>query len=147
MSTHKPYTNSFTELIGFDSANPVDDYIAALPVDRSEALSRVVALVRESVPDLTQGITYAMPALFHRGKALVALMSNKDHLSYYPCSGRAIDAVAADLQGFSLSTGTVRFTPSQPIPDDVVRRLATVRAGEIDEALARKPSPHKRSST
>jgi len=134
----KPYSNTFTDLVDPASSTPVDDYIAALPPDRSKALSCVVALVREEVPGLTQGVTYAMPALFYRGKALVALLSNKEHLSYYPCSGRTVDAVAADLPGFSMSTGTIRFTPNQPIPDDIVRRMASVRQAEIDSALDRK---------
>ncbi len=37
-----------------------------------------------------------------------------------------------DLAGFSLAKGTVRFTPEQPIPADVLDRLIAARVAEIE---------------
>jgi NADH:ubiquinone oxidoreductase subunit H len=43
--------------------------------------------------------------------------------------------VAADLDGFSLSKGTIRFQTDQPVPDAVLDRVITLRRQHIDEAL------------
>jgi uncharacterized protein YdhG (YjbR/CyaY superfamily) len=43
----------------------------------------------------------------------------------------AIDAVRAHLEGFSLSKGTIRFTPDHPVPDDVLEQVVQVRLAEI----------------
>ncbi|MBS1708307.1 MAG: DUF1801 domain-containing protein [Armatimonadetes bacterium] len=132
------YSNSFTELVDPASPTPVDDYVRLLPPVRGAAFGRVVELVREEVEGLTQGVSYAMPTFFYRGKALVCLLECKNHLSYFPCSGRVVVKVTPELKGFSLSTGTVRFTPEQPLPEAVVRAMASLRAAEIDAQLAAK---------
>jgi uncharacterized protein YdhG (YjbR/CyaY superfamily) len=40
--------------------------------------------------------------------------------------------VAARLEGFDLSKGTIRFTPDQPVPDDVLADLVRARKAEIE---------------
>jgi uncharacterized protein YdhG (YjbR/CyaY superfamily) len=42
-----------------------------------------------------------------------------------------VDAVAPKLGGYSLSKGTVRFTPDSPVPDDVVADMVRLRMAEI----------------
>jgi uncharacterized protein YdhG (YjbR/CyaY superfamily) len=48
-----------------------------------------------------------------------------------------VDAVAPELEGYSLSKGTIRFSPEQPLPTGVVDRVVELRRAEIDEALDR----------
>ena len=82
-------------------------------------------------------MSYAMAALLYRGKPLLSVVETAKHLAYYPFSGRVVSAVADELDGFSLSKGTVRFSLGQPIPADVVDRLILVRRDQIDAALDR----------
>ncbi|MEV7132564.1 hypothetical protein AB0N24_06700 [Arthrobacter sp. NPDC093128] len=46
------------------------------------------------------------------------------------CQGRC-DAVASQLDGYSLSKGTIRFTPDHPVPDDVLEEIVRLRRAEI----------------
>lgn len=62
-------------------------------------------------------------------------MAAKGHLAIYPYSGTVVGLVAADLDGFSLSTGTIRFQVDQPVPDAVLDRVIQLRRLHIDEAL------------
>ena len=39
------------------------------------------------------------------------------------------------LEGFSLSKGTVRFTPDHPVPEDVVEEMVRLRQAKIDRIL------------
>lgn len=65
--------------------------------------------------------------------AIVWRVSVRDdyHLSIFPFSSRAVDAVRDQLAGVELSKGTVRFTVAAPIPTETVRDLVRHRAAEI----------------
>lgn len=115
----------------------VTDYLATLEPPRRAAMARVVARARALVPDLVEGTSYGMPALLYRGKPLLSAMSTATHLAIYPFSGSVVARVAADLAGFSLSTGTIRFQPDTPLPDDVLDRVVLLRRDEIHEQLDR----------
>lgn len=109
----------------------VDDYFAGLDAPARAAFERIRVLAGELAPDAEQGTSYGMAALRHRGKPLLGFKAAKDHLAVFPFSPAAVDAVRDRLTGFSLSKGTVRFTPDIPLPDDVVRDLVRHRLNEI----------------
>lgn len=111
----------------------VTDYLAGVedPARRAE-LSRLVDIARRVVPDAEEGMGYGMPALRHRGKPLVAVVAAAKHLSLFPFSGSVVDAVAGELEGYSLSKGTIRFDVDRPLPDDVVERVVRMRVDEIE---------------
>lgn len=41
-----------------------------------------------------------------------------------------LDSLADELTGFRVAKGTIRFTPEQPLPDGLVRRIVTARLRE-----------------
>lgn len=45
-------------------------------------------------------------------------------------SGRTLVAFGDELQGFSLSKGTIRFTRDNPLPAAIVRKLVKARIAE-----------------
>lgn len=113
----------------------VDEYLAGVEDlgDRA-ALARVYAVAREVVPDAEQGTCYRMPALKYRGKVLISSIRAAKHLGVYPFSASAIAAVAGlvdGVDGAETSTGTIRFAPGTPIPDDLIRALVRFRADDI----------------
>ncbi len=107
------------------------DYLATLDEAHAALLGRLVERARTLVPDATEGRGYGMPALLYRGKPLLSLQVTKGHIGLYPFSPAAVEAVAADLQGFSLSKGTIRFALSRPIPDAVFDRVIVARRDQI----------------
>lgn len=110
----------------------LSDYLTDLPEPQRTAIAAVYDRARELVPEATEGVSYGMPALRYRGKALLSVMNAKGHIGLYPFSPAALDAVRDDLAGFSLAKGTVRFSPDQPIPAEVLDRLIAARAAEIE---------------
>ena len=116
----------------------VTDYLIAREGENQRALEHVIAVARELVPDSTEGESYGMPALLHRGKAFVAAMEAKQHLGLYPFSGQVLQGFAAELSDFSWSPGAVQFTAERPVPDDLLRRILSARISEIDAQLDRK---------
>ena len=122
---------------GSASAGPLSAYLGELSPDVAGALGAIVARAVELLPDAAEGRTYGMPGLVYRGRPLLSLRQTKEHLGYYPFSPAVVEAVAADLSGFSLSKGTVRFSLELPLPAAVVDRLILARRDEIDAALDR----------
>lgn len=110
----------------------VDEGIAAAPADDRAALQRVVDLARRIAPEATDGVSYGMPALRVAGRPYVAVQHAAKHLSLYPFSPAAIDAVRTELGGFDVSKGTVRFTRDHQVPDEVLERLLRARLAEIE---------------
>lgn len=85
------------------------------------------------MPEAEEGMSYGMPALKLGGKPLLGVVMAAKHLSVFPFSPAVIHAVAGRLEGYSLSKGTIRFTASHPLPDDVLADIVRLRRAEILE--------------
>ncbi|WP_394769342.1 iron chaperone [Lacisediminihabitans sp.] len=109
----------------------VDDTLAGLPEAAGASLRHIVDVARGIAPGAEDGVSYGVPALRVAGKPLIGVSASAKHLSVFPFSPAAIDSVRDRLGGFSLSKGTVRFTPEHPIPDDVLGDLVRARLTEI----------------
>ena len=110
----------------------MDDYVASLPPEQAAALARVRAIAEEVVPEAEEGVSYGMSAYLYAGRPLLGFRAAKKHLSVFPFSPEAIEAVSDRLDGFDVSKGTVRFTADGPLPDDVLRDIVLARRRELD---------------
>ena len=110
----------------------IDDYLVRLEPDQRAALQHVVDVARRVAPDADEGTSYGMPALRLAGRPLLGITAAARHLSVFPFSPAVVESVAPDLTGFSLSKGTIRFSVDQPIPDEVVERVVTLRRAELE---------------
>jgi uncharacterized protein YdhG (YjbR/CyaY superfamily) len=109
----------------------IDDYLDGLPPEQRAAFERVRAVVVGAVPEAEEGRSYGMPAFLYEGRPLLGFRAAKAHLSVFPFSPDAVDAVKDRLGGFDLAKGTIRFSPEHPVPDDVLADLVRARAREI----------------
>lgn len=63
-------------------ADPVAEYVAAIPAAHRPLFDRVVALIREVVPDATTRISYGIPT-YERGKKRLYVGAWKHGVSLY----------------------------------------------------------------
>ena len=84
-----------------------------------------------AAPEVEEGTSYGMPAFLYAGRPLLGFRAAKKHLSVFPFSPAAIEAVRDRLGGFDLAKGTIRFSPERPVPDDVMADLVRLRRQEI----------------
>lgn len=110
----------------------IESYLEDLAPEQREALRRVVEIARRVAPEAEEGTSYGMPALRLGGRPLVGVTASAAHLSLFPFSPAVVEAVAADLDGFSLSKGTIRFTAERPLPEEVVERVVRLRRRELE---------------
>lgn len=109
----------------------MDDYLDDLPPAQKAALERVRSVVGGLAPDAEEGTSYGIPAFIYAGRPLLGFNAAKKHLSIYPFSPAAIEAVRDRLGGFDVAKGTIRFSPDSPVPADVLADLVRARMQEI----------------
>lgn len=102
-----------------------DTYIAEAPETLQPLLIRLRAQLALALPDAEEVIAYKMPG-FKIGKSIIAGYAAFSKQCGLYVSPGAINSLAAELSAAGLKptkTG-VTFSPTKPIPDDLVRRLA-----------------------
>ena len=115
-----------------ETVGELTDYTATLPPDVARLFTAMRRRALALVPDAVEGRSYGMAALLYQGKGLIATVQTAKHLALYPFSGSVVSEVAGRLAGFSLSSGTIRFTVEQPVPDDVLDDIVRLRAAQIE---------------
>jgi uncharacterized protein YdhG (YjbR/CyaY superfamily) len=107
----------------------VDEYLAALPAPERAALSKLRAQIRVAAPKAEEVISYQIPTYRHRGP-LVHFAAQAKHLSFTVVSPDVVRAFRGDLEPFEVSGRTIHFTPAQPLPAELVKRLVKARVKE-----------------
>lgn len=112
--------------------NAIDEYLRNVvdPAQRA-ALERIRALVHRLVPEVEESVSYRMPTLSYRGRALVYFTASNKHMSFYPSSW-ALDELRDRLSGYRTTQHSVQFTIQNPLPDELLEDLVLVHKRVID---------------
>ena len=117
-----------------------DEYLAALPADQRQALQALRTMIRAAAPQAEETISYGICA-FREGVMLVGYGATAKHCAFFLMSNQTTTTHAADLKGYDLSTGTIRFQPDRPLPMALVQKLVRARQAENAARLTAKPKP------
>ena len=102
-----------------------DAYIAAAPEDLRPLLVRLRAQLASTLPDAEEIIAYKMPG-FRIGQSIIAgyaAFSKQCGLYLFPSAIKShTDEIAA--AGLKSTKTGITFSPKQPIPDVLVKKLA-----------------------
>lgn len=109
------------------SAADIDGYLAGVGEPKRSTLEALRAMIRSALPDAEECISYGCPAFKVRGKTVAGFAAFKNHLSYLPHSGSVFPELRAELAGYSMSSGALRFAIDEPLPGDLVEKLIAVR--------------------
>ena len=96
----------------------IDDYLALLSDENRGALEH-----------LRKAIKSAAPKAEEHGRLLVGFGAAARHCSFYP-GAHPIAAHKKELEAYSISKGTIRFDPAEPLPAALVRKLVRTRIAE-----------------
>jgi uncharacterized protein YdhG (YjbR/CyaY superfamily) len=118
------------------AARSIDDYISAFPAQTRLALEEIRALVRETAPEATETISYAMPTFDLNGRHLVHFAGYGDFVSLYP-GASTFEKFGKELAPYRNAKATARFPIGRPLPADLIRRIVRFRVAENRARAAR----------
>ena len=109
----------------------VKDYIASKPKETRTALERVRKAIRKAVPKAEEGLSYQMPTYRLNGAPVLYFAGWKEHVSLYPASDALVAAFTRELAPYERSKGTIRLPLSEPVPADLIERIARFRVEQL----------------
>jgi uncharacterized protein YdhG (YjbR/CyaY superfamily) len=107
----------------------IDEYLAPLSKDQRAALQKLRKIIRAAAPKAEECISYGLAA-FRQNGMLVGFGASANHCAFYLMSATTIAAHKGLLEGYDTSKGTIRFSPDEPLPAALVRKLVKARIAE-----------------
>jgi len=108
----------------------IDQYLAGVNPRQRAALQKLRQTIRAVAPSAEECISYGIPAFRLNGRSLVFFGAWADHCSFYPGSSVTLKKFRDDLKDFETSKGTIRFSPQEPLPAALVKKLVKARMAE-----------------
>ena len=113
------------------SAEQVDEYLLGIEEPKRSTLEALRRTILEIVPDAEQVISYRVPAFRVGGRTVAGFAAFRRHLSYLPFSGSVLSQLTDELAGYTMTKSALHFPVDRPLPKTLVKRLITVRLGEL----------------
>src|SRR5262249_39939034 len=111
----------------------VDEYLARVPEPAASTLKHIRAVIRSVVPkETTEVISYGIP-MFKFNGMLVGYAAFAKHCSLFPTGSGVINQFEKELKGYKRSKGTIQFSPDQPLPDALIKKIVRARVQENRE--------------
>lgn len=117
-----------------DKRATVESYLKAQPPATRRLLRLVRRSIRTAVPHAVELISYRIPAYKLNGRVLIYFAGWTHHYALYPATPAVLEACREDLAAYQVAKGTIRFPLDEPVPVDLIARIATVRAQEAEAA-------------
>ena len=104
----------------------VNKYISNLPVEQQIALERVRQIIKNTIPEAQEYLSYKMPAYHFQGM-IGGFAAFKNHCSFFSWDSKTIDVFKDELTGFKTSAGTIQFTPEKPLSEELLQKILRYR--------------------
>ena len=110
----------------------IDEYLEGVTPSQREVLLHIREIIKEVAPESEEVIGYGMPTLKYKGKNLIHFAAFKDHMSVFP-TVKPMDELGKKVEPYRTGKGTLQFSESAPIPDDIIKELVLLRKQTIDK--------------
>jgi uncharacterized protein YdhG (YjbR/CyaY superfamily) len=106
----------------------VDSCIDSFPSEVQDVLQKIRRTIHDAVPGSTTTISYNIPTMLRDGRRYVHFSGWARHVSLYPIRESSA-GLEKELKPFIAGKGTLKFMLNEPIPDELIGRVATALAG------------------
>ncbi len=124
---------------GLATPKNIDEYIATFPSTVRTILERIRQTIRKVAPDAQETISYRMPAFMQCG-VVVYFAAFKNHIGLYPPI-RGDAKLEKAISPYTGEKGNLRFPLNQPIPYDLIERIAVFK---LEQNLAKDAAKGKK---
>lgn len=108
----------------------IDEYIALAKPEQRAVLEKLRKSIHAAAPGTTEYIGYGLAGFKFNGRPLVYFGAWENHCALYAASPTVQKKFQAELKGFEVSKGTIKFTPEKPLPLALVKALVKARIAE-----------------
>jgi len=115
----------------------IDDYLKPLPVKIRTALQKLRKTIKSAAPKAEEAISYQIP-VFKQNGPVAGFAAFANHCSYFTMSPAIVKAFKKELESFKSSGSTIHFTPENPLPAALIKKLVWAKLMENEERLAAK---------
>jgi uncharacterized protein YdhG (YjbR/CyaY superfamily) len=116
-------------------SSTIEEYIANAPQVAQEKLVQILAVLKEVAPDAKGSIKWGN-IVFEEKRILFAVAAFNDHLNFMPTPS-TLNLFTDELLNYTTGKGSVQFKYNQPLPDELIRKMALSRAIDVRDHDAR----------
>lgn len=109
----------------------IDDYISSASSEAKPILEEIRRLVQANVPNASETISYQLPA-FKLVRTFIYFAAFKKHIGIYPPVKKDKNLIN-ELLPFRNEKGNLKFLLNQPIPFELIGRVAIALAKEYEQ--------------
>jgi uncharacterized protein YdhG (YjbR/CyaY superfamily) len=113
----------------------VERYLSEVPEPQRAALEKLRKQIQQAAPEAEEIITYQMPGFRAHGRPLVSYAAFRGHCSFFPMGTAVLEGFRDELEPYLSGASTLQFTPEEPLPAALVKKIVKARL----EENARKP--------
>ena len=110
----------------------VEEYIQAAAPEARPHLREMYRILKSVAPEGTEAIKWGVP-VFWEGRVLFGFAAYKAHLSFGP-GAAAMEHFSKELAEYKTGKGTMQIPYDQPIPQDLIRKIAAYCLTDVQEA-------------
>lgn len=108
----------------------VDAYIALYPEADQKVLRSIRATLKHALPESDESISYNMPLVSQRGPVMFYATFKQHYSLFVPAIDRVVEAFGAEVTRYSIHKATIKLPKSEPLPLELIGRIAVFVAGE-----------------
>ncbi len=109
----------------------VDEYIDSTPFEARGHLLELIDVLKEAAPNATIALKWGQP-VFEEKRILFSLSAYRNHINFMP-TGQSLKPFLSELADFKLGEHTIQLPYNEPIPADLIRRIAEHRVWDVRE--------------
>ncbi|WP_353185245.1 DUF1801 domain-containing protein [Parapedobacter lycopersici] len=111
----------------------IDEYHDAFSGEALARMQTIRKIIRETVPDAEEGISYQIPCFKYHGY-LIYYCAFPKHISLsHPYSDAFWEHFKTDLAGFKTSKSVIQIPTDKPLPEALIRKIIGFRKKENEE--------------
>jgi uncharacterized protein YdhG (YjbR/CyaY superfamily) len=102
--------------------NTIEAYIAAQPENIQLSLNQVRDILRATLPDAEERISWRMPT-YWRKHNIIHFAAFKKHIGIYP-GDKAVEHFSGSLTEYRTSKGAIQLPYNKPLPLELIADIA-----------------------
>jgi uncharacterized protein YdhG (YjbR/CyaY superfamily) len=109
----------------------VKEYQQSAPEQAQEKLQEIHALLKSIAPNATEELKWRQPVFIEK-RILFSYAAFKTYLRFMP-TGPSLEPFRSELSSYKTGKDTIQFPYDQPLPKDLIEKIARYRYKDVME--------------